>query len=350
MAETLQALADCLRSARMDCQVDGDPQRLIESVAALEEARPADISFLSNPRYLKQLDTTRAGAVVVSDNCQAPDGLDLLRVRDPYAAITLLIVRLHGYRRHPQTGISLQAHVDAAARIGPGANIHPGAAVAAHAVIGANVTIYPGCYVAEYCRLGDDCVLMPNVVLYDHTVLGDRVTIHAGTVVGNDGLGYAPVGARWEKIPQIGHVEIGDDVEIGANCAVDRATLGKTVIGSGTKFSNLIAIGHGSRIGAHCMFVAQVGLAGSVSVGEHVVMAGQVGVAGHLTIGDRAQIAAKAGVTNDVPPDLRMLGQPAMPMNEAKRVYATFTHLPAMRDKLRALEARVAELEAKLNQ
>jgi len=348
MRHTLQELAEHLNAGGADCQVVGDGGVEVSAVATLEDACAGQISFLANPKYEKMLATTQASAVVVGRRVDAPEGLNLLRVADPYAAITRLIVRMHGQRSHPQWGVSKAAVVSDAARIGARANIAPQVTIADDVVIGDDVTIYPGCFVGPGCRLGNSVVLFPNVVLYDGSILGDRVTIHAGTVVGNDGLGYAPVGEKWEKIPQIGYVEIGDDVEIGSNCSIDRATLGKTMIGSGTKFSNLIAIGHGAKIDRDCMFVAQVGLAGSVTVGRHVTMAGQAGVVGHVTIGDNVQVGAKSGVTNDVEAGTRVLGAPAMPIYEAKRVLAVMTHLPEMRDRLRQLEAEVAELRKRL--
>jgi UDP-3-O-[3-hydroxymyristoyl] glucosamine N-acyltransferase len=183
------------------------------------------------------------------------------------------------------------------------------------------------------------------VVVYDDTIMGDRVTIHAGTVIANDGLGYAPVGEKWIKIPQIGIVRIGDDVEIGSSCSIDRATIGSTMIGSGTKMSNLVAIGHGARIGENCMLVAQVGLAGSVDVGNHVTMAGQAGVVGHIRVGDNAVIGAKAGVTNNVPDGETVLGQPAIPIAEMKRRVALLGRLPELRDTMRTLKKRMARLE-----
>jgi UDP-3-O-[3-hydroxymyristoyl] glucosamine N-acyltransferase len=204
--------------------------------------------------------------------------------------------------------------------------------------------LYPGCYIGAGCRLGDDCVLHPNVVIYDGCRLGNRVTIHAGSVIGEDGLGYAPVGGKWHKIPQIGVVEIGDDVEIGANCTIDRATLGKTLIASGTKLSNLIAIGHGAKIAEDCMLVAQVGIAGSTTVGRHVTMAGKAGVAGHLTIGDNARIGAMAGVMRDVPPNTEVLGAPAMEISECRRVMSVQARLPELRGRIRELESELAEL------
>ncbi len=210
--------------------------------------------------------------------------------------------------------------------------------------IGRNAVIYPGCYVGPRCRIGDEVQLYPNVVIYEDCVLGDRVALHAGTVVGNDGLGYAPVGGKWVKIPQIGFVEIGDDVEIGSNCSIDRATLGKTLIGSGTKMSNLIAIGHGTQIGENCLIVAQVGLAGSVGVGNHVTLAGQVGVVGHIRIGDGATVGAKAGVVNNVPDGQTFLGAPAVPIGEMRRRLAHIARLPELNRKVKRLEKELDEL------
>jgi len=344
MAVRLDAIADAIRKHGMGCAVEGDAGRQIVGVATLEDARPDEISFLSNAKYEKALRSTSAGAVIVSRTQDVPEGMTVLRTDDAYAAVTATIVYLHGYRKHPGPGIDPRAVIDPSASIGPGACIHHGVTICADVVIGRNVVIYPGCYVASGCRLGDDCVLFPNVVLYEGCILGHRVAIHAGSVIGEDGLGYAPVNGKWVKIPQVGCVEIADDVEIGANCAIDRATLGRTVIGRGTKFSNLIAIGHGTKIGEDCMFVAQVGIAGSVNVGRHVTMAGKAGVAGHLTIGDNAQIAAMAGVMDDVPADTSVAGAPAMPRKEMLRSWAHLARLPDLHRQIKQLEAQIEEL------
>jgi UDP-3-O-[3-hydroxymyristoyl] glucosamine N-acyltransferase len=349
MSHTLTELAAFLQQQGMPCTIQGDVCHRIASVATLDDAQADQISFLANPKYEKTLVTTHAGAVIVKTGQQAPHPMNLLLVPDPYAAIALLIIRIHGFRKHSPIGISEKAYVAASAKIGHNVNIWPFATIGENVVIGDDVTIYPGCFVAEGCHLGNGVVLMPNVVLYEHVVLGNRVAIHSGTVVGEDGLGYAPVGQKWEKIPHAGHVEIGDDVEIGANCSIDRATLGKTVIAKGTKFSNLIAIGHGSKIGENCMLVAQVGVAGSVTVGNHVTMAGQVGVVGHVSIGDNATLAAKAGVANDVPAGETVLGAPAVPISQKKREFASITKLPEMRQKLRKLEATVEALQREID-
>lgn len=349
MSKSLAELAEFLRNAGMPCELEGDAATQIRGVSTLEDAGPDEITFLSNPKYDRMLSTTRAGAVVVRGNQSKPDGMSVLRTRDPYEANARLMVFLHGYRRHPYSGISPQASIAPTARIGDNAGIGPHVTIAERVEVGRNVVLYPGVYLGEGCRLGDDCVLFPNVVVYDGCLIGSRVTLHAGTVIGEDGLGYAPVGDTWHKIPQIGIVEVGDDVEIGANCAVDRATLGRTVIAAGTKFSDLIAIGHGARIGPNCMFVAQVGIAGSVTVGRNVTMAGKVGVAGHLNIGDRARVAAMAGVMRDVPPDTEVLGAPAMEIKEARRIIMATSKLPELRDRVRQLEQELAELRARMD-
>lgn len=347
MPATLGDLCDALRQYGMTPALEGDPAKPIARVATLEDAGADDISFLSNQKYERLLDTTSAGAIVLRPDAAAPaDRFARIRVADPYAAITVLIVRLHGYRRHgrPDGCGDGPPRVHASARVGDGAIIHPGATVDADVVIGRDAVIYPGCYIGPRCRLGDRVVLHPNVVLYEDTQIGDRVTIHANSVIGEDGLGYAPVNGEWVKIPQIGFVEIQDDVEIGAGCAVDRATLGKTVIGRGTKMSNLIAIGHGSRVGEHCLFVAQVGVAGSVSIGRHVTLAGQSGVVGHVRIGDNATVGARAGVTASVPDGETVLGEPARPIHDMRRQVVYVSRLPELYEQVKRLERQVAAL------
>lgn len=334
-----------------DARLHGDASTRIESVATLEDACPGQISFLSNPKYEKLLESTRASAVVLRPGVAAPPDLGQIQVSDPYAATTAIIVAIHGYRRHRRRPADGQrSMIDPTAVIGPGASIYPGVTIDEHAVVGEGAVLYPGVYIGPRCRIGRNVTLFPNVVIYEDTIIGDRVTIHAGSVIAEDGLGYAPVDGRWVKIPQIGIVEIGDDVEIGANCTIDRATLGRTRIGAGTKFSNLIAIGHGTTVGSHCLFVAQVGLAGSVAVGEHVTIAGQAGVVGHIRIGDNATVGAKAGVTNNVAAGETVLGQPAIPISDMKRQVAHVSRLPELRQQVRQLEKRLAEVEATLRQ
>lgn len=350
MGNTLKDICSYLCGIGMNSTVDGDDTREILSVATLEEAGPQQISFLSNPKYEAMLATTKAGCVVVTKDQTVPAGMTVIRTADSYAAIMAIMVRVHGYRKHKPIGVSAAAVIDPSAQIGPNATIHHGVTIDEGVTIGRNVVLYPGVYLARNCRIGDDCILYPNVVVYDDCIVGNRVTLHAGTVIGEDGLGYAPVGDKWYKIPQIGIAEVEDDVELGANCAVDRATLGKTIIGAGTKFSNLVAIGHGAKIGQDCMFVAQVGIAGSVTVGRRVKIAGKAGVAGHLSIGDNAEIAAMAGVMRDVPANLRVGGAPAMPIKDFMRSASMLERLPQLYKQLQQLQDKVEQLSKQIEE
>ena len=341
---TLAELSENLAAGGLPNRVEGDRSLTLTAVSTLEDAGPGELSFLANPKYLDRLAETKASAVLVDRKVPVPDGVAAIRSDDPYAGLCLAIVKIHGYRKHPQWGSGERAHIAETASVGPGANIAPEVTIADQVRIGQNVTIYPGCYVGDRCVLGDDVTLYPNVVIYDDSILGNRVAIHAGTVIGEDGLGYAPVGEKWAKIPQAGRVIIENDVEIGANCTIDRATLGCTSIGSGSKFSNLIAVGHGTRIGSDCMLVALVGVAGSTTIGRHVTLAGQAGIVGHTTIGDNARVGAQAGVRADVEPGVTVLGTPATPIAEAKRQMLVIQRLPEMRRQLRDLEAEVTAL------
>jgi UDP-3-O-[3-hydroxymyristoyl] glucosamine N-acyltransferase len=252
-------------------------------------------------------------------------GQSLLRCKDSYYAFAQAMVLLHGHRRHPFSGIHPAAHVDPTATIGE------------------NTVIYPGAYVGPNARVGRDCVLYPNAVIYDSCVIGDRVQIHAGSVIGVDGFGYATNGGVHHKIPQPGNVTIGDDVEIGANSTIARGALVNTTIGAGTKIDGLVMIGHGATIGPGCMIVAQVGISGSTSVGRYVTMGGQVAVTGHLTIGDGATIAGRSAVMADLEPRAKVMGMPAMPLSHARRVYVAFTMLPELVNRVKKLERAAGE-------
>ena len=346
---TLAELANHLAQNGLRNEVRGDGSVPIRGCNTLEAAGEGEITFLANAKYRDRVKESRAAAIIMRGAdavLSAP--MPQILCDDPYRGLTMAVIRLHGFRRHPQWGLSPQAYVAAGARLGANPNIAPGATISENVVIGDNATIYPGVFIGPGARIGSDVLLYPNVVVYDGSQLGDRVTIHAGSVIGQDGLGYAPAGKKWLKIPQAGTIIIEDDVEIGANCAIDRATLGQTRIGAGTKFSNLVAIGHGCDIGPDCLFVALVGLAGSVRVGRHVTIAGQAGVAGHLSIGDDASIGAQAGVNSAVKAGQMVLGAPAVEVAEARRQLAAVQKLPDMRRRLREMERELAELRRKL--
>jgi UDP-3-O-[3-hydroxymyristoyl] glucosamine N-acyltransferase len=322
---TLEELAN-----HIDATLTGNPDAPVTSCATLEEAQPGQISFLANPRYLKQLESTKATAVVVAPTVKTdrPD-LALLQAKDPYYAFTKAVVALHGFRKHPHAGV------------------HPNASVDPTATIGEGTVIYPGAFVGPRAKVGRDCILYPNAVVYDDCVLGDRVTLHAGSVVGVDGFGYATHRGEHHKIPQTGNVILEDDVELGANCTIQRATLGSTVIGKGSKFGDLVDIGHGTKIGPHALFVGLVGIAGSVTIGHHCTIAGQAGMAGHLKVGDNVTIGAQAGVMNSIEDQTMVMGAPAMPVAHGRKVYLHFTQLPDLVQRLKDLEQKVEELSTR---
>ena len=310
-------------------QVVGDASAQITSAATLEDAQAGQVAFLANPKYARQVEATHASAVIVAPSVnQTAGGPTLLKTPDPYFAFMKAVIRLHGHRRHPHAGIHPQAFVDPSASIGE------------------NTVLYPGVYVGPRARIGRDCILYPNAVVYDDCVLGDRVIVQAGASIGGDGYGYATHEGIHHKIPQIGNAILEDDVEIGANCSIERAALGSTVIGTGTKIDQLVVVGHGCKIGPHCLLVAQTGISGSVTLGHHVVLAGQTGVAGHLKIGNQVTASAQSGILSDIDDQTTVMGSPAMPVSHARRVYILFTQLPEIEKRIKALEQQVEELSS----
>lgn len=289
----------------------------VSGVAPLAEAREDQISFLSNPKYAAQLETTQAAAVLVSDD-QDADSPRYIRVKNPYLAMARVLTRWFAGRPAP-SGVSPLASIAATARLGRNVAVGAFVTLADGVVIGDDVTIYQGVSVEAGTTIGEGTIIYPNVSIYERTTIGRRCVIHSGAVIGGDGYGFATEGGRHHKIPQIGVVRIGDEVEIGAGTCIDRAALGETVIGEGTKIDNLVQIGHNVKVGRHCLLVSQVGIAGSTELGDYVVVAGQSGFAGHLKIGNRVQVAAKSAVLKDVPDDTKVMGSPAVPFREFAR-------------------------------
>ena len=242
------------------------------------------------------------------------------------------------------TGVHPQACVAPTAQIGQDVAIYPFAYVGDGAVVGDGTTLHPGAVIGDRCRLGRDCIIHPNAVLYADVILGDRVEVHAGTVLGGDGFGYRLVDGRHVKIPHTGRVEVDNDVEIGSNCTIDRATFETTRIGEGTKIDNLVMIGHNNQIGRHNLLCGQVGIAGSCKTGDYVVMAGQAGIKDNTEIGDRVIVGAQAGVHRNIPDGQNVLGSPAIPVREQRRIFQMIARLPEMHRQLRELAAQVAAL------
>jgi UDP-3-O-[3-hydroxymyristoyl] glucosamine N-acyltransferase len=323
-------------AALVQGSVHGD-ERLIRAARPMNEAGPDDITFIESDRNARHLKTCRSHTALAPSSLVArrqellgADGtpFTIIEVSDPLTAFIAVVRHLHPQPELPPPCIDPRAAIHTTARVGPDATLEPFASIGEGSVVGARCRLHSGAVVGRNCRLGDDVVLHPHAVLYDGTILGDRVIVHANAVLGADGFGYRLQGGRHVKMPQFGTVEVGDDVEIGAGTTIDRGTFQATRIGSGTKIVNLVQIGHNCRIGKHNLFVSQVGVAGSCSTGEYVVLAGQVGVADHVHIEDKAVIGAKSGVVRDVATGEHILGAPAKPEREEKRILLSLARLP----------------------
>jgi UDP-3-O-[3-hydroxymyristoyl] glucosamine N-acyltransferase len=327
--------------------VVGDGEIEISGVASIEEARQGQITFISNPKYLPHLSKTQASAVIVSKEVTQADK-PLLCVTDPQSAFAKVLA-LFSLKPYQPKGIDPKAWISPTARLGKDVTVYPFVYVGDRCSIGDRVTFYPGVFVGEDSAIGEDSILYPNVSVYPGTIVGKRVILHGGAVVGGDGFGYVKEGKRNVKIPQVGTVEIEDDVEIGANTTIDRATLGKTIIRRGVKIDNLVMVAHNVVIGEDSILVAQVGVAGSTKIGSNVTLAGQVGVAGHIEIGDNAMVGAQAGVIYDLPGNQGYHGSPALPQREYIRAITTLPKLPEMRKTLLDLEKRLRKMEEALS-
>ncbi len=342
MQKSLKELAACLTGT-----VIGDGGTLITGISGLDEAGEGDITFLGNPKYAQKVATTRASAVILPAGAD-PCGRNGIEVANPYLAFAKVLTLFHVRPPEPR-GVMEGARIGADVTLGTGITIYPGAYVGDGVTIGDRVTLHPGVVLYAGAVLGDDVTLHANVTVRERCRIGNRVTVHSGTVIGSDGFGYAPDGAGWYKIPQLGIVVIEDDVEIGANVAIDRAALDVTLIRRGTKIDNLVQIAHNCIIGENCMIVSQVGISGSSKLENHVTLAGQVGLAGHLTIGENAIVGAKSGVPGNLPGNAMFSGIPAIPHKEWLKSMSTVPRLPDMRKTLNALEKKVQELEEKLS-
>ena len=335
---------------QLGCRLEGDGDVEIVRVAAVQKARPGDLTFVSNARYLPQVATTQASAVILGaakgDGPHVPCAV--LRADDPYSAFALAVALFTPVTR-PPTGIDPLSAIASDARIGAGVSIGPFVTVGAGAAIGARTILHPNVVIGAGASVGDDCVIHSQVSIRDRAIVGHRVTLHNGVVIGSDGFGFArQKDGTHLKIPQHGDVVIEDDVEIGANSTVDRPAIGETRISAGTKIDNLVHVAHGVAIGRRVLLAAQVGIAGSTTIGDDVMMAGQTGVTGHITVGDKAIVGAKSAVLQSVEAGAFVTGAPAFPHADWRKASVVFRHLPSMKKRLVELEQRIVELEEKL--
>ncbi|MFN7940432.1 MAG: UDP-3-O-(3-hydroxymyristoyl)glucosamine N-acyltransferase [Thermoanaerobaculia bacterium] len=334
MAPTLGELA-----ARVGGEVVGDPRRIVDGVRTLGDAGERDLALVDGPKNVEAARASRAGSLLVERPLAGLER-DFLVVAKPRRALVDLLDVFHPPLR-PPAGIAPSAVVGAGSTVDPSATIGPYAVVGEGCRIGADAVIGAHAVVGAQCVLGAGTVLHPHVVLYDRTELGERVVVHAGTVLGSDGFGYVTDGGAHVKVPQVGRVVVGDDVEIGALTAIDRATLGATRIGGGTKIDNLVQVGHNVEIGRACVLCGQAGIAGSAKLGDGVVLAGQSGSAGHLEIGAGAQVAAKSAVLQSVGRGERVAGIPAVALSKWRRQQALLQKLGGLMRRLRDLERAV---------
>jgi UDP-3-O-[3-hydroxymyristoyl] glucosamine N-acyltransferase len=331
-------------AARLGAELVGDADRVIEGVRPLAEAGPEHLSFLHNPRYLAQARESRAGAILVSDPSALP-GRALVVTQHPYLALARALELMHP-RERPDPGVHPSAVVAEDVALGEGSTVGPNCSLAAGVRVGARTVIGAGCVLGRRVEVGEETLLHPHVVVEDDCRIGSRCILHAGVVVGADGFGFATVDGVHVKVPQVGVVVVEDDVELGANVCVDRAALGVTRIGRGTKVDNLVQIGHNVEVGEGSLLVAQVGISGSTRLGRHVTMAGQAGAAGHLTIGDGAVVGAKSAVFKSVPDGAFVTGIPARPHREWLRDGANLRRLESLRRRVELLEKRQAAAPA----
>ncbi len=341
MKKKLKELAEWLGG-----KVIGDGEVEISGIASIDEAKSGEITFIASPKYLPKLAQTKASAVIVSPEITQADK-PLLCVPNPYLAFAK-VLSLFSSQPYQPKGVDAQAWVSPTAQLGKDLTIYPFVSIGDRCRIGDRVTLYPGVSIGEDSSIGEESILYPNVSIYSRTLIGKRVILHSGVVVGSDGFGYAKEGKKNVKIPQVGTVEIEDDVEIGSNTTIDRAALGKTIIRRGVKIDNLVQVAHNVIIGEDSIIVAQVGISGSTKIGSNVTLAGQVGIVDHVEIGDNVIVGAQAGVIHDLAANQGYVGSPALPHREFLRAITVFPRLPEMRKALLDNEKRLKKIEEKI--
>ncbi|MBA4416957.1 MAG: UDP-3-O-(3-hydroxymyristoyl)glucosamine N-acyltransferase [Syntrophus sp. (in: bacteria)] len=334
---TLKEIAEAINGRLL-----GDGAIPISGISSIKEAKKGDITFIADPAYKKYLGESRASAIILGDDLEADDLKEenIIYVKNPaqaYVGVAQLFIK----PRDMLKGIHPAAVVSEGVHIGDGVVVSPYVFVGKGTVIEGNVILYPFAYIGENVQIGEDTTIYPHVTVCDGAIIGKRVTIHGGAVIGSDGFGYIWDGKSHMKIPQLGIVEIGDDVEIGANTTIDRASLGRTVIRRGVKIDNLVQIAHNVSIGENSIIVSQVGIAGSAVIGRNVVLAGQVGVKDHTTIGDNVKAGGGTGITKNVPENSLIMGYPHLPHREWAKLQSYLKRLPKLFEKIRKIERKL---------
>lgn len=337
-------------AAYIQGEIVGDENATVHTFAKIEEGIPGAISFLSNPKYTPYIYESKASIILVNKDFVPEHDIKatLIKVDNAYESLAKLLT-LYEQNKPKLTGIDSLAYIAPTAKVGQNVYIGPFAYIGDYAEIGDNTAVHPHATVSAGAKVGSDCILYPNVTVYHDCRVGNRCILHAGCVIGADGFGFAPTPEGYEKIPQIGITILEDDVEIGANTCVDRATMGATIVHRGVKLDNLVQIAHNDEIGSHTVMAAQVGIAGSTKVGEWCMFGGQVGIAGHIHIGNKVDLGAQSGVPGNLKDGSRLIGTPPMELKPYFKAQAVFRKLPDMYFELNALRKELNELKQQLN-
>jgi UDP-3-O-[3-hydroxymyristoyl] glucosamine N-acyltransferase len=328
-------------------KIEGDANASVGSFGKIEEAQEGQLSFLANPKYEEYLYSTRASVIIISDSYELkqPVSTTLIRVPDAYTAFATLLSKYQEIMQQQMSGIQEPSYISKSAVYGQQVFIGAFAYLGENVKLGDNTKIYPNAYIGDNVRIGDNCVIHPGVKIYHDCELGNRVIVHAGTIIGSDGFGFAPqADGSFKKVPQIGNVRVEDDVEIGANSTIDRATIGSTLIKKGAKLDNLIQIAHNVEIGNSTVIAAQAGVSGSTKIGNGVMIGGQAGIVGHIQLGDGAKVNAQSGVSKSVAAGKAVTGSPAYDYTAALRSQAVTRKLPELEKRVKELEVLVTQL------
>jgi UDP-3-O-[3-hydroxymyristoyl] glucosamine N-acyltransferase len=340
------------RATMISGKKEGDANAAVSSFGKIEEAQKGQLSFLANPKYEEYLYTTGASVIIINESLELkkPVNATLVRVADAYVAFATLLETYQQLQAQQLTGIQQPVYIDAAAKMGEQVYIGAFAYIGEKVIVSDGVKIYPNAYVGNNTTIGENSIIHPGVKIYHNTVIGKNVTIHAGTVIGGDGFGFAPqADGSYKKVPQMGNVVIEDNVEIGANTTIDRATIGSTIIKAGAKLDNLLQIAHNVEVGNNAVIAAQAGISGSTKIGNNVMIGGQAGIVGHIQIADGSKINAQSGVSKSIKtPNTAVTGSPAFDYTAALRSQAVARNLPGLEQRIKALERLLQELAAKV--
>ncbi|MDR1402598.1 MAG: UDP-3-O-(3-hydroxymyristoyl)glucosamine N-acyltransferase [Tannerellaceae bacterium] len=330
--------------------IEGNPSTKVTTFSKIEDGKPGSLTFLTNPKYEHHIYHSEASIVLVNNDFtpSAPVKATLIKVANAYASLAILLGMAEQLKKKKE-GIDPTAFIHASARIGNNCYVGNFAYIGENVTVGDTCTIYPHAYIADHVTLGNNCIVYPHVTVYEGCIIGNNCILHAGAVIGSDGFGFAPEGDSYKKIPQLGNVILEDDIEIGANTAIDRAVMNATIIRKGVKIDNLVQIAHNVEVGEHTVMAAQTGIAGSVKIGKHCQFGGQAGLAGHIHIQDNVSIGAQAGIIGNIESGRTMLGSPAIDAKLFMRSSVIFNRLPDMYRAIGQLQREVEQLKSELN-